>query len=102
MYSKTQNRFGSWPNGLTLRTPPRADDHDLAGLDVAHELGADDVERAGLGGEDPGVVEPAEHQRPHAERVAHADHRVLRQRHQRIGALDLLQRVDQPVDDGAP
>ena len=46
------------------------DDHHLAGLQVAHEARADDVERAGLGGEDPGAVEIAEHQRPDAERVA--------------------------------
>ena len=32
-------------------------DHHLAGLHVAHEARADDVERAGLGGEDGGPVE---------------------------------------------
>ena len=85
---------------MTLRTPAGADDDDLSGLDVAHELGADDVERAGLRGQDPGLAEPAEHQRPHAERVAHPDDLVLRQRHQRIGALDLPQRIGQPIDDG--
>ena len=43
----------------------------------------------------------AQDQRPHAERIAHADQRlVVEQRDQRLGALDLLQRVDQPVDDG--
>ena len=68
--------------------------------DVAHEIGADNVERAGFRGQDPGVAEPAQHQRPHAQRVAHADELVLRQRRQRIGALDLAQRVGQPVDDG--
>ena len=46
------------------------DDHHLAGLEVAHEARADDVERAGFGSEDPGAVEIAEHQRPDAERVA--------------------------------
>ena len=48
-------------------------DHHLAGLDLAHEVGADDVEGAGLGGEDPGVAEAAEHQRADAEGVADAD-----------------------------
>ena len=71
------------------------DDHHLARLDVAHEAGADDVERAGLGRQDPGAVEVAEHQRPDAERIAHADHLLRRQRHQRVGALDLADRVDE-------
>ena len=37
------------------------------------KLRADDVERAGLGRQDPGAVELAQHQRPDAQRVAHAD-----------------------------
>ena len=65
------------------------------GFDVAHEARADDVERAGLGGEDPGAVEIAQHQRADAERIAAADHLLRRQRHQREGALDLAQRVDE-------
>ena len=100
MYSKTQNRLSCAAERLQAVEPARADHDDLAGLDVAHEIGADDVERAGLRGEDPGFAEPSEHQRPHAQRVAHADDPVLRQRHQRIGALDLAQRIDQPLDDG--
>src|SRR5271170_1999666 len=35
--------------------PARADDDDLAGGDVAHKIGADDVERAGLRRQYPGV-----------------------------------------------
>src|SRR5581483_12480241 len=57
-----------------------ADDDDLAGLDVAHELGPDDVEPASLRRQDPRVAEAADHQRPHAERVAQPDQRLLRQR----------------------
>ena len=49
-------------------------DHDeLAQADFALEPGADEVERAGLGGEHPVAVEPAEHERPEAVRVAEAD-----------------------------
>ena len=70
-------------------------DHHLARLDVADEAGADDVERAGFGSEDPGAVEIAEHQRADAERVAAADHLLGRQRDQRVGAFDLAQRVDE-------
>ena len=40
-----------------------------------------------------------EHQRAHAIGIAHADQLLRRQRDQRIGALDMLQRVDQPFDD---
>ena len=59
-----------------------ANDDDLSCCDIADELGADDVERAGLLGEDPGVGETAENQRPHAERIAHPDDLVLRERYQ--------------------
>src|SRR5262249_40480320 len=78
----------------------RADDHDLSRFNIADELGADDVKRTGLRREDPGVGETAENQRPHTERIAHSDDFLLRERHQRKSALDLPQRVDQPVDDG--
>ena len=57
--------------------PFRADDDDLAGGDVTYEIGADDVERAGLRRQNPGIPEPAQHQRPHPQRVAHADNHVL-------------------------
>src|SRR6516162_4991749 len=83
----------------TLHATP-VDDDDLSRLDIADELGADDVERAGLRGEDPGVGEAAENQWPYAERIAQSDQLLLRERHQRKGTLDLPQRVDQPVDDG--
>ena len=80
------------------------DHDDLAGLHVAHEVGADDVERAGLAGQHPAAgalgADAAEDQRPHAERIAHAHQRLVGQRDQRIGADHLLQRVDQPIDHG--
>ena len=44
------------------------DGDDLAVLDLAHELGADDVERAGLRRQHVGRAEPAEHQRADADR----------------------------------
>ena len=47
------------------------------------------------------AVELAEHQRPHAERVAHAEQRFVGQHQQRVGALDLAQGVDQAVDDAS-
>ena len=75
------------------------DHHDLAVLDVADEPGADDVERAGLRAQDRTAVEFAEHQRADAERIAGADQLLVGQRHQRVGALDLGQRLDEAVDD---
>ena len=74
------------------------EDDELARLDVAHIVGADDVEGAGLGREDPAVAPLAQHHRTDAERIAHADHHVVGDADQRIGALDLVQRVDQAVD----
>ena len=44
--------------------PAVADDEELAGLDVAHVLRADQVEGARLGADDPGVAEAAERERP--------------------------------------
>ena len=79
--------------------PVVGDDHHLAVLDVAHEAGADDVERAGLRGQDVAAVELAEHQRADAERVAGADQLLVGERDERVGALDLAQRVDEAVDD---
>src|SRR6185437_1278624 len=43
---------------------------DFAGFDIADILGADDIERAGLRGQDRAAVEFAQHQRPDAERIA--------------------------------
>ena len=68
-------------------------DDELAGRDLAHELGADEVERARLGGEDPVVVDAADHERPEAVRVAEGDEPSLRQRDDRVGALEPAHRV---------
>lgn len=73
------------------------DDH-LARLHVADEVGADDVERAGLAAQHVAVADPAQDQRPNAQRVAHADHHVLGQRDQRVGAFHLAERLDHAVD----
>ena len=84
-----------------FRAPPSSRHDDLAVLDVADESRADDVERAGLGGEDRAAVEFAEHQRADAERIARADQLLVGQRDQRIGALDLAQRLDEALDEAA-
>ncbi|MEY9414719.1 hypothetical protein ABIF69_001161 [Bradyrhizobium japonicum] len=74
---------------------------DFAGLDVANEARADDVERAGLRGQDRATVELAEHQRADAAWIARADQLLVGQRNQRIGALDLAQGVDVALDEAA-
>ena len=74
---------------------------DLAGLDVADIFGADHVERAGLRRQDRAAVEFAQHQRANAERIAGADQLLVGHRHQRIGALDRAQRLDEAVDEAA-
>ena len=61
------------------------DDHDLAGFDVADEVGADDVQRAGFAGEHPGVaalgvLQVAEDEGTDAHRVAGADQGLVGQR----------------------
>ena len=81
------------------------DHHDLAGFDVTHEFGAADVERAGFAGEHPaggavGVGQAAEDQRADAERVSHAEQGLFGEGDQRVGADDLLQRVDEAIDHG--
>ncbi len=75
--------------------------HHLAGLDVAHEIRADNVERAGFRGDDMAVAQPPEDQRAHAQGIAHPDDAGIRERHQGIGAFDPQQRVDHAVEHGA-
>ena len=75
------------------------DDDDLAVLDVALERRADGVERAGLGGQHPGLAELAEHQRADAQRVARADQLGPGGADQGVAALDAADGVDEAVDD---
>ena len=85
--------------GLQALDSGLGNDHHLAVLDVAHEAGADDVERAGLGGEDVAPVELAEHERPDTERITGADELLVGQRDKGIGAFDLAQRLDEALDE---
>ena len=75
------------------------EDQNLAVVDVAHILGADDVERAGLGREDRAAVELAQHQRPNAERVARADQFLVGQADKGVGAFEHAQALDETVDE---
>ena len=95
-HSKTQRR-GDWPpNGRKLRTPVLVDDDHLARIEVADELGLDQLEGAGLGGDHPAVAHAPERQRPDAHRIAHRDQAGGRQQRQREGAAHRPQRIGQP------
>ena len=82
-----------------LSRPLAGDHHHLAVLHLAHELGADDVERAGLRREHPGIAELAEHERPDAEGIARADQLLVGEADQSVGALDLEQGLDEFLDE---
>src|SRR5690606_1264170 len=71
------------------------DDDHFAGLDVADIARTDDVEGAGLGGEDVGAVEVTEDKRANAERIAAADHLLGGEGYQREGAFKLADAVDE-------
>ena len=75
------------------------DHHHLAGIELAHEVGADDVEGRRLGGEHPAArLEQAEAQGPEPVRVAHADDALGVDDDQREGALEAGQDLDQGLD----
>ncbi len=90
-YSKMQKRLGSGANGKQAAHAVPIDHHDLAGLDVTHEVGPQDVQRASLGGEEPGAVELPQHEGTHTQGIAAAQDAVVEQCDQRPGALDLAQ-----------
>ena len=99
MYSKMQGRGGIGGNGLWLCAPLLVEHDDFAGGDIADIFCADHVERAGFRRQDRAAVEFAQHQRADAERVACADQLLVGQRHQRIGAFDRAQGLDETVDE---
>ena len=66
---------------------------ELARLHLAHELRADEVERARLGGDDPVVVDAPDHERAEAVRVAERDEPSFRERDDGVRALEPAHRV---------
>src|SRR6266704_1615694 len=70
---------------------------EFAGLELAHRGGADQIERARLGGDDVAVAYLAEPERSEASRVDNGVQRPADGDDQRIGAFDALQRVEQLV-----
>ncbi len=84
---------------MTLDAGLGCDDDHLAGFDLADELGADDVERAGFRCQSPALADLTQHQRAHAKRVAHTDQLGARHRDDRERAFDTPQRVLHPLRD---
>ena len=100
MFKDAEARFGGGEGagGLDFAI---LDHHHLARLNLAHKLGADDVQRAGFGRERPGAVaEPAKDERPNAQGIAHADQFGARHRDDGKRAFDAAQRVFHPLGDG--
>ncbi len=73
------------------------DDDDLARLHVAHELGVDQIQRAGLARKHPAIVQLADAKRTEPMRIAHADQLGLRHDDERKGAFDPAHRLDEIV-----
>ncbi len=80
-------------HGLLDAEALRVADQQLARLQLAHDLGADDVERRRLGGHHGRAVEIAQHERPDAVGIAEGEQRVLAQNDRRERAGDALHRV---------
>ena len=91
MYSKMQGRAAIGGKGLCDCAPSSSKIDDLAVLDVADVLCADDVERAGFRSEDRAAVELADDQRADAERIARADQFLVGEADEGVGALELAQ-----------
>ena len=88
-------------HGEAARVHARGVDRDeFAGLDLAHEGRATQVQGGGLGGDDPPGGEAAEHERAVAVRVARRVQRVLVHEDQRERALDARQDLQGGADEG--
>ena len=80
--------------GEADRTHARRVDRDqFAGLDVAHEMRADDIERAGFAGQHPAAFRATEYERAEPVRVAHAEEVRFVHQHERERAGQLRQHL---------
>ena len=102
MCSKTQNAARSACDDDPRLDAALAERDHLAGLDLAQELGADDVEGARLAGDAVAVADSSstpERQRAQAVRVAERDDRLLGHHDGRERALQARQHVGDRVLD---
>jgi hypothetical protein len=75
------------------------DDQQLARRDLALEVRAEEVEGAGLGGDDPAAVEPAQDERPEAVRVAEGKQLAVGQCGHGVGAFEPAHRARHRLDE---
>ena len=75
--------FGSCLREAERAHAARVDRDHLAGLDVAHEVGADDVERGRLAREHPAALGPPEHERAEPVAVTHPEEVRFVHQHER-------------------
>ncbi|OQB89788.1 MAG: hypothetical protein BWX84_02254 [Verrucomicrobia bacterium ADurb.Bin118] len=73
------------------------DDHDFARLDVAHELGVDEIEGTGLAGEHPGILHAAQGEWAKTVRIPHPNEFPLGQNDERERALNPPHRLAEGV-----
>src|SRR3989442_827141 len=78
-----------------LEPGPR-DAHHLARLDLAHVLGAQQIERAGLRSQQPRAPQATQVERAETARVADGVELVASEQQQGVGAFHLVQRVANP------
>src|SRR5258708_34380208 len=88
--------------GLQTLEAVLVDDHDFPRLHVADEFGVNQLERARLAGEHPGLAHPPEAERPQSMRVAHADQFLFGLDVPRVGPLEAAAGLSQVVVPYAP
>ena len=81
--------------------PLIGNDDDLAVADLAQEFCSDDIEGAGFRRQHIGAAKATDDQRPDADRIAGANHHVVRQTDERIGPFDLPDGIDEALDDAS-
>ena len=92
--------------GLGLREGPVAADavlvqHDqFARFDLSHTIGSDQIESAGFGGHQPTLLHAPQAERAESVRVPGGDHTLVGQQHDRERAAHLVERIDDPCQEG--
>src|SRR6266550_7498647 len=88
----------AWQRGQAVDLRRRAlNAQELPGPELAYRRRADQIERARLRGDHVARAELAEPQRPEAARIDDRVQRPADRDHERIGAFDSLERVEQLV-----
>ena len=83
---------------VAAANPLLVDGDDFARLDVAHELGADDVEGAGLAAEHVALAQPPNREGAQSVLVAAGIDAVARHNQEGEGPFEHVQRIDNRVD----